>query len=339
VFDVDKHAAFLPTHPVTIRVGISGFRYTHWRGLFYPEGLAQRHELAYASSHLGSIEINGSFYSLQKPAFYSKWLETVPRDYVFAVKGGRFITHMKKLRDVEAALANFFGSGVLCLGKSLGPILWQFPENMPCDLPRFERFFELLPRTGKDAAALVKRHHSRPFEPAALQLRAAELLPLRHAIEIRNPACFEEPFMALLRKHKIAWVIADTAGRFPFSEEVTADFVYVRLHGDEQLYASDYSPKALARWAERIEAWSQGSEPADAVRIRPAAKRRARDVYVYFDNDGSAYAPHNAVSLQAALIAKGLPCAAPSGSFEVPPTRARKKAIAPTPPAKRKSRA
>lgn len=297
----------------TIRIGVSGFRYAHWRGAFYPKGLPQRSELSFMASRVGSIEINGSFYSLQKPSFYRQWCAAVPDNYTFAVKGGRFITHMKKLRNVEPALANFFGSGVLCLGKSLGPILWQFPENMPCDLARFEAFFELLPHTAAAAAsfAVEHHHHTRAIEEDAFP-EPPPKAALRYAVEIRNPACLNEPLMALLRKHRIAWVIADTAGRFPYSEELTADFAYVRLHGDTQLYASGYGRQAIARWAQRIEQWSEGSEPAGGVAKRPGAdahaklekRRRARDVYVYFDNDGSAHAPHDAIALQAALAAK-----------------------------------
>jgi uncharacterized protein YecE (DUF72 family) len=276
----------------TIRIGVSGFRYAHWRGAFYPKGLPQRSELTFMASQVGSIEINGSFYSLQRPSFYRQWCAAVPDKYIFAVKGGRFITHMKKLRDVEAALANFFGSGVLCLGQSLGPILWQFPENMPCDWARFEAFFEMLPRTAADAASFTVQHHTRSLEDDAF----TEQVPaLRYAVEIRNPACLNAEFMALLRKHRIAWVIADTAGRFPYSEEVTADFVYARLHGDTQLYASGYGRPAIARWAERIARWSESGDSSK--------RRRPRDVYVYFDNDGSAHAPHDAVALQKALAA------------------------------------
>jgi uncharacterized protein YecE (DUF72 family) len=235
---------------------------------------------------------------------------------VFAVKGGRFITHMKKLRDVTGAVANFFASGVLCLGESLGPVLWQFPENMPCDFARWEAFFELLPRDHQAAAELASQHHTRALDPAALRVKAR--VPMRHAVELRNPECINDAMMKLLRRHGIAFVFADTAGRFPYCEEISADFVYVRLHGDTKLYASGYSARAIARWAERIDAWHHGREPDDAVHFAPAAKRRARDVYVYFDNDGSAHAPHDAMALQAALAPRT------KGSRAEPPiTRAR----------------
>ena len=134
------------------RVGISGWRYAPWRGDFYPADLPQRRELEYAASQLTSIEINGSFYSLQRPSSYAKWRSEVPDDFVFAVKGGRFITHMKRLRDIEAPLANFFASGVLALDQTLGPILWQLPANFPYDEQVLADFFALLPRTTTEAA-------------------------------------------------------------------------------------------------------------------------------------------------------------------------------------------
>jgi len=300
-----KLVCFLRTNtPVAIYIGISGFRYPHWRGPFYPPALPQRQELSYAAERFGSIEINGSFYSLQRPEYYLGWLEQVPPKYVFAVKGGRFITHMKKLRDVRVPLANFFASGMLWLGESLGPLLWQFPENMPSDLPRFESFFELLPRTTQEAAKLAREHASRGADGVP-RIGAERARPLRYAVEIRNPACVSEPFMKLLRRAGISWVIADTAGRFPYLEEVTAKFVYVRLHGDEKLYASGYSARAVQRWAERIACWSEGGEPRGAQRLLPAPSARKRDVYVYFDNDGSAHAPHDAQALQAALLQLG----------------------------------
>lgn len=283
-----------------LRVGTSGWRYREWRGPFYPTGLRQRDELAYVASLLGSVEINGSFYSLQRPSSYQAWREQTPDDFVFAVKGGRFITHMKKLRDVDQALANFFASGVLCLGPKLGPIVWQFPQNMPADLARFEAFFQLLPRDAASARRLARKHADWLTERSHVAARGVPRL--RHAVELRNPACATREFMALLRAHDIGLVIADTAGRFPYFEDVTSDFVYVRLHGATELYASQYGAKALRHWARRIETWAAGAEPADALRVGARARKRARrDVYVYFDNDRYAHAPRDAVALQAAL--------------------------------------
>jgi uncharacterized protein YecE (DUF72 family) len=280
-----------------LRIGLSGWRYREWRGVFYPPGLRQADELAYAAGQFTSLELNGTFYSLQLPSSFEAWYAQTPDDFVFAVKGGRFITHMKKLRDVREPLANFFASGVLALRHKLGPVLWQFPENMPADLARFERFFELLPRDTRAAARLAREHSDWLEERSAT--RAFVQQPIRHAVELRNPACASEEFIALLRRQQIALVIADTAGRFPFVEDVTADFVYVRLHGDAELYASAYEQRALERWASRIRAWRAGREPADAQRVAtPLRSRGPRDVYVYFDNDRYAHAPRDALVLR-----------------------------------------
>jgi uncharacterized protein YecE (DUF72 family) len=141
-----------------MRIGISGWRYPAWRGKFYPKGLPQRSELEFAASRFNSVEINGSFYSLQLPLSYQRWYSATPDDFVFAVKGGRFITHMKKLREVETPLANFFASGVLALREKLGPILWQLPPNLGYNNDRLEGFFNLLPRNTREASKLAKKH-------------------------------------------------------------------------------------------------------------------------------------------------------------------------------------
>ena len=261
------------------RVGISGWTYPGWRGDFYPAGLRQRDELAYASERMSAIEINGSFYSLQRPSSYAAWRAQTPPDFVFAVKGGRFITHMKKLRDVETPLANFFASGVLALGPKLGPVLWQLPENLPYDDDRLARFFDLLPRTSVEAAALACRHDDKIAEDRALT-RAEDDRPIRHVLEFRSSSyCTEESF-ELLRRHDIGCVVADTAGRWPMTEVQTSDLVYVRLHGDTELYASGYSDEALDRWAAKCRGWSERA-----------------DVLVFFDNDAKGHAPHDAVRL------------------------------------------
>lgn len=279
------------------RVGISGWTYPGWRGIFYPEGLAHRRELEYASRRMNSVEINGSFYSLQTPSSYAKWRDETPPRFVFAVKGGRFITHMKKLNDVEEPLANFFASGVLRLGPKLGPILWQFPQQLGFLEERFERFLELLPRTTEEAAELAKRHG--PKLEGRAWTRADAALPLRHAFELRHPAFFGPEFVRLLRRHNAALVFADTAQRWPYAEDLTADFVYVRLHGAEHLYASGYTDAQLDWWAERIRAWRAGAEPPDALRAsgEPPPAAAERDVYVYFDNDAKVRAPFDALRL------------------------------------------
>lgn len=284
-----------------IRVGISGWTYGPWRGVFYPKGLPHKRELEYASRQLNSIEINGSFYSLQRSESYRTWYEQTPDDFVFAMKGGRFITHMKKLRDVETPLANFFASGVLALKEKLGPILWQFPPNFGFDPDRFERFFELLPRDSESAAKFARRHDEKLKGRALTQTDRKRRI--RHAVEVRHASFLTPVFFALLRKHRIAFCFADSAGQWPYCEDVTADFVYVRLHGAEELYASGYTESALEWWARRIRAWSGGGEPADARRVhqRPARTCGGRDVYVYFDNDMKVKAPFDAMALAARL--------------------------------------
>ena len=248
-----------------IRIGISGWRYGPWRGTFYPKELPQKRELEYAASKLNSIEINGSFYSLQRPDSYRAWYERTPKDFVFSLKGGRFITHMKKLRDVETPLANYFASGVLALKEKLGPILWQFPESMPVDLDRFRAFFEMLPKD-TEAAAKLARHHDGKLKHGALT-RTDRRRRIRYAVEVRRKECLTPEFIRLLRKNRIAFCFADTAGKWPYTEDLTADFAYIRLHGAEELYVSGYTDSMLDWWANRIRAWSQGKEPADARRI------------------------------------------------------------------------
>ncbi|MEY2481729.1 MAG: hypothetical protein QOK24_257 [Verrucomicrobiota bacterium] len=279
-----------------LRIGISGWTYPPWRGVFYPKKLPHRLELEFASRAFNSIEINGSFYSLQRPSSYQRWYADTPRGFVFSVKGARFITHMKKLREVETPLANFFASGVLCLREKLGPILWQFPPNFGWNEERFREFFELLPRDTGAAAKLARRHDDKLKAGAWTKTDAVR--PLRHAVEIRHPTFMVPEFFALLRRHNIAFVFADTAGKWPYAEDLTADFVYCRLHGAEQLYVSGYSDKEIEWWAKGIEYWRKGKRPREAKLIADRrAKAGHRDVYVYFDNDAKVHAPFNARTL------------------------------------------
>lgn len=284
-----------------LHIGISGWTYPPWRGVFYPKELAQHRELEFASGAHNSIEINGSFYSLQRPSSYQKWYDETPDGFIFSVKGPRFITHMKKLRDVETPLANFFGSGVLALREKLGPILWQFPPNFGWNEERFRQFFELLPRDTAAAAGLSKRHDSKLKHGAWTETDTVRAL--RYAVEIRHPTFLVPAFFALLREYKISFVFADTAGKWPYSEDLTADFVYCRLHGDEQLYVSGYSPTALDWWSARIEHWRRGKQPADARLISSGKCKAAtkQDIYVYFDNDAKVHAPFDAEQLAGRL--------------------------------------
>ena len=285
-------------HTARVRIGISGWRYTPWRGVFYPEELPQRLELHYASRILPTIEINGSFYSLQYPASYQRWHDDTPADFVFAVKGPRFITHMKKLRDVEAPLANFFASGLFNLHGKLGPILWQFPPNFRYDPAKLTKFFEQLPRDTEAALKLARRRDARMKGRSRLTIDTPR--PLRHAIEIRHESFCDDSFIDLLREHNIALVIAETAQRFPMPHDITADFVYMRLHGDKELYRSGYSDRALEKWAKRIRAWQRGGEPRGVQKIsklKPATSK-PKDIYCYFDNtDVKLRAPVDAQTL------------------------------------------
>jgi uncharacterized protein YecE (DUF72 family) len=284
-----------------VRVGISGWTYTPWRGTFYPTDLTQKRELAYASRQLNSIELNGSFYSLQRPSSYQKWYDETPEGFVFSIKAPRFITHMKKLKGVQTPVANFLASGVLALAEKLGPILWQLPPVLSFDPERLENFFALLPHDTKEAARLAKKHDSH------LQGRAwpktDKLRPLRHAMEVRHESYKTPSFVKLLRKHDVALVVGDTAGKWPYMEDVTSDFVYARLHGDEQLYVSGYDDPSLENWAVKIRAWSAGGDAPAAKLTGPPAKKRksGRDVYVYFDNDVKVRSPYDAMNLSAKL--------------------------------------
>jgi len=280
-----------------IRIGISGWRYKGWRGTFYPEKLAQRRELEFAAQHFNTIELNGSFYSLQRPQSFKQWYDETPEDFIFAVKGSRYLTHMLKLTNAEKPLANFFAQGVLRLGRKLGPILWQFPPQFAFNPEKLQSFFDLLPRTQCQAAALARGHDQRLKGRSWLETEAD--LPIRHAIEIRHVSCECADFISLLRKNRIGLVVADTV-EWPLLMDVTADFVYCRLHGSEQLYASGYEADAIEVWARRVAAWSRGGEVTDGKRAhpKPGTKRATRDVYVYFDNDAKVRAPFDAQSLR-----------------------------------------
>jgi uncharacterized protein YecE (DUF72 family) len=260
------------------RIGISGWTYPPWRGVFYPAGLAQRRELEFAASRVNSIEINGTFYALQRPDSFRTWAEQTPDSFVFSVKGGRFITHLKKLRDVDTALANFFASGVLALGPKLGPLLWQLPPTLGYDADRVAAFLSLLPRTTSAAAELAARHDARVEDRAWVTTDADR--PVRHALEVRHASYQTPAFLDLLRAHDVAVVTADTAGKWPLLEEATAGFRYVRLHGAEELYTSGYTDEALDSWAAKVRSWG-----------------RDGDVFVYFDNDAKVRAPFDAMGL------------------------------------------
>ena len=287
---------------MALRIGISGWRYKPWRGVFYPPGLPQRRELEYASGAMDSIEINGSFYSLQAPHSWKQWRDATPEDFVFSVKGPRYLTHMLRLREPDHALANFFASGLLQLGPKLGPILWQLPPGMKYDEALLEEFFSKLP-ADTDAALALGRRRERSRMTGRSSLSAPSHHRLHHTLEVRHESFATARFVRQLRRHGIALVIADTARRFPYAEDITAGFVYLRLHGDVELYASGYTGPALDRWASRIRCWAAGTEPDDARKISDLAPkpRKSRDVYCYFDNDAKVHAPFDALELKRKL--------------------------------------
>jgi uncharacterized protein YecE (DUF72 family) len=270
-------------------IGISGYDYKPWRGAFYPATLPARAWLRYAAERFDSIELNGTFYSLKSPAVFERWVAAVEgTDCLFAVKGSRFITHNLKLRRSEGALANFWASGVLALGARTGPFLWQLPGTYRFDAERLDGFLRLLPRDSAAGEAVARGHDARLRRGALVESPGGACVAYRHAFEVRHPTYFHAEFYDLLRAHGVGFVVADTAGTFPYAEEITADFVYVRLHGSRQLYVSGYTDEELDAWADKVRRWTTGG----------------RDAYVYFDNDAKVHAPHDAVRLRAAVAAR-----------------------------------
>jgi uncharacterized protein YecE (DUF72 family) len=293
-----------------IRVGISGWLYPPWRGNFYPAGLPHRLELSYASRRFNALEVNGTFYSLKRPSNFRAWYDETPPGFIFALKGGRYITHLRKLREPRQPLANFLAQGILCLREKLGPILWQFPPVMPFVEDRFKEFLDLLPHDTVELSRLA-RHHA-PFLKKRVHLEPDANRPVRHAVEFRHESFLTDRFTDFLRSHNVALVVADVASKYPTAEDVTADWVYVRLHGSRQVYASGYSPREIQVWAKKVRTWHKGAEPADARRIgdpiRPAAT--GREVYVFFDNTD--------VKLRAPVDARRMAAELGAGPHETP---------------------
>lgn len=282
-------------------MGISGWTYAGWRGTFYPPKLSHNKELEFASRQLPTIEINGTFYALQRPTSYQHWYELTPAGFIFSVKANRYITHIKKLNDPLIPMANFIASGPLALKEKLGPFLWQFPPSMPFDPDKFEDFLSLLPKDFNEAVELGRNSElsdERKF------LEVEKNYRMRHAVEVRHYSFLNPWFVELLRKYNVAIVFADTAGKWPYLEDLTADFVYVRLHGDSELYVSGYDDDALDFWSDRIKAWRKGTQPEDKLSITDdAVPNIDRDVYVYFDNDAKVRAPVDAKGLISRLDA------------------------------------
>jgi uncharacterized protein YecE (DUF72 family) len=283
----------------SVYIGISGYIYPSWSGRFYPSSLKQRQRLEYASRIFDSIELNGTFYSLKSPDVYQRWVDETPANFLFAVKGSRFITHNLKLRNTESALGNFFASGVLALGRKTGPFLWQLPATYEFQHDRVDSFLKMLPRSSRDAEDVARKHDHRVRDPLC---DAAAAVKYRHAMEVRHPSYFVPEFYELLERHGVGFVVSDSAGRFPYAEVVTAPFVYVRLHGSKRLYVSGYDDRELDEWSSRICTWRDAGN----------------DVYVYFDNDAKVHAPHDAMALMARV--HGSACGVPKG-FDAPADR------------------
>jgi len=256
-----------------IYVGVGGWTYEPWRGVFYPAGLPHAKELDYASRHLTSIEINGTFYRSQSPATFHKWAREVPDGFVFSVKGPRFVVQRRLLAEAGESVARFFATGVLDLGDRLGPILWQLAPTKKFDPADIRAFLELLPQT------LDGRR-------------------IRHVLEVRHASFRTPEFIALLRQFSVPVVFAEH-DTYPAIADVTGDFVYARLQKGEDTIATGYPADALDAWAGRLRAWAQGGEPADLPRVDPAERPKgaARDVFAYVIHEGKVRAPAAAMAL------------------------------------------
>lgn len=280
-----------------IRIGISGWTYAPWRGSFYPKGLTQKKELEYASRQVNSIEINGTFYALQKPATFQNWYQQTPDDFIFSVKAPQFITHVLRLKECEEALSTFLASGLLCLGKKLGPILWQFPPMVTLKDDRFEKFVKMLPHSSVEAAELSKGHSDR-IEGKAWTETSGNF-PFRHAFEFRHRS-FENPdFIEMLKANQIAVVCADSGKKTaPYIEDLTSNFAYVRMHGQDPAYKKGYTEATMKKMANRILTWSVGKQAEDAVCVSSKEPFPGeKDVFVYFDNDEKTTAPDDAIRM------------------------------------------
>jgi uncharacterized protein YecE (DUF72 family) len=267
---------------VAIFVGTSGWIYPHWRGRFYPRDLPESEWLSFLSTRLSSVEVNATFYRMQRLESFVRWRESVSSELVFAVKASRYVTHLRKLGGGVEPIANFFAQGLLALGAQLGPILWQLPPTLGFDAARADAFFRALPRDVRAAERLARRHDARVNGRDLLRAPDGRDAQVRHALEVRHPSWLSDEALALLEAHDIALVTADTAGRHPRSLARTADFVYLRLHGSRELYGSQYNDAELDEWA----AW---------------LRSQRGDRFVYFDNDARAYAPVDASRLLALL--------------------------------------
>jgi uncharacterized protein YecE (DUF72 family) len=286
----------------TAWVGISGYSYNHWQGLFYPDDLPKAHRREFAASQFNAVEINGSFYGMIPAPAWVRYREAA-KDHSFrwAVKGNRYITHTRKMKD-RTALANFFASGVLELGETMGPILWHVPPRTNWHPELFSRFLSWLPKDSDSAYRLAREHDAKVEQP---QLTGAYQGPLTHVIEVRSRVMLLPEMFDMLAEHEVGFALTDSAGSWPYAEEVTGPVVYCRLHGHEQTYVSRYSDEQLDWWAKRARAWMAGKPWNSPVLMRDPARQdqRRHDVYFFFDNDGRGHAPFDARRLAERLDA------------------------------------
>ncbi|MGE0633758.1 MAG: DUF72 domain-containing protein [Pseudobdellovibrionaceae bacterium] len=289
-----------------IRIGMSGWTFDGWKNDFYPKGLAAKKELEYASRKVNSIEVNGTFYALQKPHTFQKWYDETPEDFVFSIKAPQYITHVRRLKEVDEAVANFFASGIFRLKEKLGPILWQFPPNVALKDDRFEKFLKLLPYNSKSASELAKKHSEKMEGRNHVDVHAD--FPIRHAFEFRHASFLNPDFIELLRAHGVAIVFAHSGEKSPYTEDLTADFVYARMHGQEKMFKKGYTDKVLEWWSERVSLWSQGKQPADALCISSEKPKSVkRDAFIYFDTEAKEFAPYDALNLTKLLANEDSP--------------------------------
>ena len=255
-----------------IRVGIGGWTYAPWRGVFYPDGLTQKRELEYASARLGTIEVNGTYYGSQKPETFAKWYAETPEDFVFSLKAPRFATNRRVLAEAGESIERFFRSGVLELKDKLGPINWQFMPSKTFDPEDFGAFLELLPQSVEGRA-------------------------IRHAVEVRHASFAVPEFVALLREHGVPVIVAGDA-KHPQIADVTAPFVYARIMGTAEDMEAGYATDALDAWVARARDWAGGSDAAGLTTVaEPAEPAGPRDVYLYVIAGAKARNPAAAMAL------------------------------------------
>jgi uncharacterized protein YecE (DUF72 family) len=262
------------TQPGTIRVGIGGWTFEPWRNHFFPSTLKQKDELNYASRQLKVIEVNGTYYSSQKPETFAKWAADVPEGFIFSLKASRFSTNRKILSDAGESVERFLGQGIVELGPHLGPILWQFAPTKKFEPEDFEGFLKLLPDK-------------------------QDGLPLKHVVEVRHDSFKVPEFVALLAKYSVAPVVAEHFD-YPMVADVTADFVYTRLQKGSDEIRTCYPPKELKDWAKRLETWAEGNVPDDLPLIDSDRKVKVepRDVFAFMIHEGKVNAPFGAIALQ-----------------------------------------